>query len=100
MHFNLVCLPHWSAHPGSFTKKFTCKQGTDEREQIVKSVKRAKANQCRIHVLMNNEESSGFIAVSLSTVGKDQIPTLVLEYLFVSLQYRGQTFGETSIGQL
>jgi len=38
---------------------------------------------------MNNEESYGFIAISLSTVGKAKLPTLVLEYLFVSLQYRG-----------
>lgn len=94
MAFNLLTLPHWSAHPASFPKRFTCNPSTDEREQIVKAVNRAKGNQCRIHVLMNDKESYGFIALSLTTVGKDKLPTLVLEYLFVSQQYRGHNYGE------
>jgi len=83
--FDLVSLPHWSARPGPFTKKFTFKSGTDEQEQVVKAVKRAKDNQCRIYVLTNNEENCSFIAVSLSTLGTDELPMLALDYLFVSL---------------
>lgn len=92
MPFKLTTLPHWSAHPASFTKRFTCKPGTDEREQVVKSVKRAKENQCRIHVLSDKHECYGFTAISITTIGKYKIPVLILEYLFVSLQYRGQDF--------
>lgn len=91
MPFNLVPLPYWSTHPGSFTKKFLFEIGTQEHDQVVKAVKRAKDNQCRIY-LLTNEENYGFIAVSLSTVGKDEVPILVLDYLFVSLQYRGKVF--------
>lgn len=94
MAFNLQTLQHWAARPGPFTKRFISKAGTDEREQIVKAVNRAKDNQCRIHVLMDGGDSYGFIAISLTTVGKDKIPTLVLEYLFVSLPYRGNNLAE------
>ena len=94
MSFSLVSLPYWSARPGPFTKKFTFKAGTEELEQVVKAVKRAQANQCRIYFLTKNEQNYGLIAVSLSTLDQDEIPILVLDYLFVSLQYRGQVFDE------
>lgn len=98
MPFSLISLPHWSARPGSFTKKFTFRTGTEEQEQVIKAVKRARDNQCRIYILTNNEENYGFIAVSLSTVESDELPMLVLDYLFVSLQYRGAIFPE--LGEL
>jgi GNAT superfamily N-acetyltransferase len=92
--FNFESLPLSSARPASFAKQFKFRNGTDERDQAVNAVKRAKANQCRIYVLKNNAENFGFIAVSLSTVGADVLPMLVLDYMLVSLQYRGMVYSE------
>lgn len=61
---------------------------------MVKAAKRAKTNQCRIYVLKDGNESLAFIAVSLSTVGENALPMLVLEYMLVSLQHRGKVFPE------
>ena len=44
--FNLESLPLLSARPASFTKQFKFRDATDERDQAVNAVKRAKANQC------------------------------------------------------
>jgi hypothetical protein len=92
--FVLESLPYYSASPGSVTKRFSYLKGTDERDQVVKAAKRAKANQCRIYVLKNNAESLALIAVSLSTVGEDALPMLLLDYMLVSLQHRGKVFAE------
>jgi hypothetical protein len=94
MAFRLVPLQRSSARPGSFAKRFIFSPGTDERDQVVRVVNQAKNDQCRIYVATNGDDSYGFIAVSISAVGDEEHPILVVNYLFVSLQYRGRTFAE------
>lgn len=60
--------------------------------------KRAGNNQCRIYVLTNNGEYYGFVALSLAVFA--QVPSVVVDYLFTSLQFRGVEFEDLESGKV
>lgn len=80
--------------PGTFAKKYRYNASFDsDYDRVVEIAKEAKNNQTRIHRLIDDQGAHyGFIALSIDV--SDEKPCLVIDYLFVSQQYRGISYQE------
>lgn len=78
--------------PGPFSSRFAYTDN-DERNYVVQVVKLASNDRTRIHLLADEDRKSyGFIALSIDV--SDNRPSLVIDYLFTSLQHRGVIFSD------
>jgi len=81
-----------SLSPAPFSARFSYSDA-DERNYVVQMVKLAAKDRTRIHLLTDDTgKSCGFVALSL-TISENK-PSLTIDYLFTSLQYRGLCFPE------
>ena len=80
--------------PGAFSGKYFYSPSFDsDYERVVHIARRAKKDQTRIHRLTDDKGSHyGFIALAISV--SDHKPCVVIDYLFVSKQYRGIRYPE------
>ena len=81
--------------PGTFLKKF---HYTDDNErQYVRQIARlAKNKQTQVHLLVGDDNTPhGFISLSVSQL--QDLPCIIIDYLFVSKQHRGRVFQELSM---
>jgi len=72
----------------------------DERGYVTQAVKRANNDQCRVHVLLDDDRWYGFAAISVSEFNHK--PSIVLDYLFSSHGQRGvqsQDLGDLTVGE-
>lgn len=76
----------------NFSKKYFYSDKFDsDRDRVVAIAKQARKNQSRIHLLVDDEGTQyGFIALSIAVL--DEKPSLVIDYLFISEQFRGLLF--------
>lgn len=87
--------PSWSAlSPGAFTGKYFYDSSFDgDYNRVIASAKSARNDQTRIHRLIDDQGSQyGFIAISIAV--SENKPCLVINYLFVSQQYRSIRYPE------
>jgi hypothetical protein len=87
--------PDWSAlSPGTFTGKYFYDPSFDsDYDRVVAITKGARNDQARIHRLIDDQGSHyGFIALSIAV--SENKPCLVINYLFVSQQYRSIRYPE------
>ncbi len=87
--------PAWSAlSPGAFTGKYFYDSSFDgDYNRVVASAKSARNDQTSIHRLIDDQGSQyGFIAISIAV--SENKPCLVINYLFVSQQYRSIRYPE------
>ncbi len=78
--------------PAPFSARFKYTDA-DERNYVVQTVKLAAKDRTRIHLLADDAVNSyGFVALTLAV--SDNKPSLVIDYLFTSQQYRGVSFPE------
>ncbi len=81
--------------PGSFTRRFTYADG-DERDFVAQVATLAKRDRHRIHLLADDSgKDYGFVALSVSET--DNKPSLVIDFLFTSLPYRGTILPELNM---
>lgn len=80
--------------PGSFSGRYFYSPSFDsDYERVVHIAKRAQREQTRIHRLIDDRGSHyGFIALAIAV--SDNKPCIVIDYLFVSQQYRGIRYSE------
>lgn len=80
--------------PGKFARIYLYDPSFDsDYDRVVQLAKRAEKDQTRIHRLTDDEgRHYGFIALSI-TVSLNK-PCLVIDYIFVSHQYRGAAYAE------
>jgi len=80
--------------PGSFARKYLYNASFDrDYDRVVAIAKKAGNDQTRIHRVIDDENAHyGFMALSI--IVSDKKPCLVIDYLFVSLQYRGVRYPE------
>jgi len=81
--------------PGSFLKRFQYADDS-ERQYVVKMAKLARKERTRIHLLSDTSGNDyGFVALSFSSFDRSfNRSSLVIDYIFTSKQFRGQTFPE------
>jgi hypothetical protein len=89
--------------PGTFAKKFFYSPSFDsDYIRVVAVAKKAGKDQTRMHCLLDEHSRHyGFIALSITISVKK--PCLVIDYLFVSQQYRGICYpelGDQSVADL
>jgi hypothetical protein len=78
--------------PAPFAARFSYSDA-DERNYVVQTVKLAANDRTRIHFLEDDDgDSYGFVALSLAVF--ENKPSLIIDYMFTSLQYRGLGFPE------
>lgn len=78
--------------PASFSARFSY-ANADERNYVVRTVKLAANDRTRIHLLADDAgDSYGFVALSLALF--ENRPSLIIDCLFTSLQYRSLGFPE------
>jgi hypothetical protein len=81
--------------PGSFSKRF---QYADdgERQYVVQTAKLAGKEKTRIHLLSDTSGNNyGFVALSVSSFDRSyNRPSMIIDYIFTSVQYRGRKFPE------
>jgi hypothetical protein len=78
--------------PAPFTARFDYLD-SDERNYVVQTAKFAGKDRTRIHLLTDdNGVSYGFAALSLAVF--ENRPSLLIDYLFTSHQYRGVFYPE------
>lgn len=91
----LATLSRASVYPGALSKRF---QYADdgERQYVVKTAKLAAREKTRIHLLSDTSGNDyGFVALSISSFYQSyNRPSIVIDYIFTSKQYRGCTFPE------
>ena len=79
-------------HPTVFLKKIEFADD-NERQYVKQLAKRTLSDKNRIYLLTNEVDTVfGFVALSVSTI--QDVPCIVINYLFCSLPYRNQTFTE------
>jgi hypothetical protein len=87
--------PGWSElSPGIFSGKYFYDSSFDsDYDRVVACAKSARKDQIRIHCLMDDQGNQyGFIAISIAI--SENKPCLVINYLFVSQQYRSICYPE------
>ena len=87
--------PDWSAlSPGIFSGNFFYDSTFDsDYDRVVACAKSARKDQTRIHCLVDDQGVQyGFIALSIAV--SENKPCLVINYLFVSQQYRSIRYPE------
>ena len=91
----LASLSGASAYPGSLSKRFQYADDT-ERQYVVKTAKLAARQKTRIHLLSDTSGNDyGFVALSISSFDRSyNRPSIVIDYIFTSQQYRGLMFPE------
>jgi len=90
--FNLTIAPKNSLRPsGSLFKNFSY---ADEHERgIVRQIFALASNkQSRIHVLSNGTTHIGFVALSVKNY--NSVPSVCVDFIFTSSQYRGIKYPE------
>jgi len=91
----LATLSRASVYPGSLSKRF---QYADdgERQYVVKTAKFSTRQKTRIHLLSDTSGNDyGFVALSISSFDQSyNRPSIVIDYIFTSHQYRGRKFPE------
>jgi hypothetical protein len=88
-------IPSWSAlTPNAFAGKYLYDSSFDsDYDRVVAFVKNARNDQTRIHRLIDGQGNHyGFIALSIAV--SENKPCVVINYLFVSRQYRGIRYPE------
>lgn len=76
----------------SFSARFEYSDA-DERNYVVQTAKLATKDRTRIHLLADGAGNSyGFVALSLAV--SENKPSLVIDYLFTSHQYRGVSYAD------
>jgi uncharacterized membrane protein YfhO len=80
--------------PGTFAKKYRYNTSFDsDNDRVVAVAKRAGNDLSRIHRLVDDQNTHyGFVALSIAV--SDKKLCLVIDYLFVSQQYRGIRYPE------
>ncbi|MEI6205921.1 MAG: hypothetical protein WCP20_03980 [Desulfuromonadales bacterium] len=93
--FGLITPEGAELSPGSFSKRFQY-ANDNERQYVMKLVKLAQKDKVRIHILSDSAGNSyGLVALSFSSFDKDfKRTSIVIDYIFTSLQYRGRHFAE------
>lgn len=94
-------IPSWVAlSPNAFARKYLYDSSFDsDYDRVVALVKNARNDQTRIHRLVDGQgKHYGFVALSIAV--SENKPCLVINYLFVSQQYRGIRYPELEMQRL
>lgn len=91
----LATLSKASVFPGSLSKRFQY-ANDDERQYVVKTAKLSARKKTLIHLLSDTSGNNyGFLALSISSFDRSyNRPSIVIDYIFTSKQYRSRKFPE------
>ena len=78
---------------GSLLKNFVY-ANQDERNYVEQVFGFARSKNTRVHLLKENDNPLGFVALSLRNF--NDVPSVIIEYLFVSASYRGRPYPHIS----
>ena len=84
--------------PGGFLFRNFQYDSPDERSYVRQVFQRARKKAVRIHLLKKDGVPCGFIALSIDDF--NDVPSIIIEYLFTSVPYRRQAYlelGESAI---
>ena len=94
MHLDFEHPSSSALSPGTFAGKYLYSASFDsDYDRVVALAKKARKDQTRIHRLIDDDGTHyGFIALSIAL--SENKPCIVIDYLFVSQQYRGIRYRE------
>jgi hypothetical protein len=78
---------------GSLLRNFTY-ANQDERNYVEQIFGFARNKNTRVHLLKENSNPLGFVALSVRNF--NEVPSVIIEYLFVSVPYRGRSYPHLS----
>lgn len=98
LEFEIIQLPKAQLHLQAFLRHFQYSDDLD-RQYVAQIVKQARNNRARLHVFADTTgKRYGFVALKIDSFGDK--PSIVISYIFSSLQYRGITFPELENGSI
>lgn len=98
LDFEIIRLDKAQAFPSTFLKHFQYSDDID-RQYVSQVAKLATKDRARIHVFADtNGQRYGFVSLKVDSFGDK--PSIVISYIFSSLQYRGIRFQELENGSI
>jgi hypothetical protein len=82
---------------GSLLRTFSC-ANQDERNYVEQVFGFARSKNTRIHLLKEDNNPLGFVALSVRNF--NDVPSVIIEYLFVSVPHRGRIYPDLSVQPL
>jgi hypothetical protein len=90
--FSLALAARYELLPSSTFLRNLQFASSDEENYVRQIFSRARSKKIKIHVLKNDDSPYGFVALAIANF--NDVPSIIIEYLFTSEPYRKQTYPE------